>query len=58
MKQKARLIPLHLQEVEEVVGRELEKLSKSGHIEKLEDVDEDCFVSPVVIIVKNDKSVK
>ena len=55
VKQKARPIPLHLQED---VGRELEKLIKSGHLEKVKDVDEDCFVSPAVITVKNDKSVK
>ena len=55
VKQKARPIPLHLQED---VGRELEKLIKTGHLEKVEHVDEDCFVSPVVITVKSDKSVK
>ena len=49
VKQKARPVPLHLQED---VGRELEKLIKSGHLEKIKDVDEDCFVSPVVITVK------
>ena len=31
---------------------------KAGHLEKVNNVDEDCFVSPVVITVKNDKSVK
>ena len=55
MKQKARPIPLHLQED---VERELEKLLKTGHLEKVKHVDEDCFVSPVVITVKNDNSVK
>ena len=55
VKQKARLIPLHLQED---VGRELEKLMKDGHLEKVNNVVEDCFVSPVVLTVKNDKSVK
>ena len=55
VKQKARPIPLHLQED---VGRELEKLVRAGHLEKVNNVDEDCFVSPVVITVKNDKSVK
>ena len=55
VKQKARPIPLHLQED---VGRELEKLIEAGHLEKVNNVDEDCFVSPVVITVKNDKSVK
>ena len=55
MKQKARPILLHLQED---VGKELERLIKTGHLEKVKHVDEDCFVSPVVITVKNDKSVK
>ena len=55
VKQKARPIPLHLQEE---VGRELEKLIKTGHLEKEKHVDEDCFVSPVVITVKSDKSIK
>ena len=53
VKQKARPVPLHLQK-----GRELERLIKSGHLEKINNVDEDCFVSPVVITVKSDKSVK
>ena len=37
VKQNARPIPLHLQED---VGRELEKLIKSGHLENIKDVDE------------------
>ena len=55
IKQKARPVPLHLQED---VERELKKLVRTGHLEKVNDVDEDCFVSPVVITVKSDKSVK
>ena len=55
VKQKARPIPLHLQEE---VGRELKKLIKNGQWGKVKHVDEDCFVSPVVITVKIDKSVK
>ena len=55
VKQKARPIPLHLQED---VGKELERIIKTGHLEKVKHVDKDCFVSPVVITVKNDKSVK
>ena len=55
VKQKARPIPLNLQEK---VGKEPENLMKTGHLEKVKHVDEDCFVSPVVITVKNDKSVK
>ena len=53
--QKGRPIPLHLQEA---VGKGIETLMKSGHLEKVKHVDEDCFVSPVVIAVKSDKSVK
>ena len=55
LKQKARPVPLHLQED---VGGELKKLIKSGHLEEINDVDEDCFVSPLVITVKSDKLVK
>ena len=55
VKQKARPIPLHLQDT---VGKATEKLTKSGHLERVKQVDDDCFVSPVVITVKNDKSVK
>ena len=49
-KQKARPIPLHLKDE---VGKELEKLIKTGLLEKVKHVDEDCFVSQVL---KNDKS--
>ena len=55
LKQKARLIPLHLQED---IGEELEKLIKAGHLEKVNNLDDDCFVSPVVITIKNNKTVK
>ena len=55
VKQKARPVPQHLQED---VGKELEKLIRTGHLEKINDVDENCFVSPVVITIKSDKSVK
>ena len=55
IKQKTRPVTLHLQED---VGRELENLIKCGHLEKINDVDEDCSVSPVVITVKSDKLVK
>ena len=55
VKQNSRPVPLHLQKV---VERELERLIKSGHLEKKNNVDEDCFVSPVVITVKLNKSVK
>ena len=53
--EKARPRALHLQKF---VGKELEKLMKVGHLEKLIEVDKDCFVSTVVITVNNDKSIK
>ena len=38
VKQKARPIPLNLKEA---VGKEIEKLPKSGHLERVKQVDED-----------------
>ena len=55
VKQKTRPMPLDLQEE---VGEELEKLMKTGHVEKVKHVDEDSFVLLVVITVKSDKSIK
>ena len=55
IQQKALSIPYHLQED---VKNELNRLKESGHLERLETIEEDCFVSPVVITVKKDKSVK
>ena len=37
---------------------ELDQLKKSGHLERPETIEEDCFVSPVVNTVKKDKMVK
>ena len=37
---------------------EIERLIKCGHLERLETIDEDCFVSPVVVTVKEDITVK
>ena len=55
IQQKGRPIPIHLQES---VGKEINKLKESGHLEKATGIDENCFVSPAVITVKKDKSVK
>ena len=55
IQQKGRPIPIHLQQS---VEKEIEKLIKQGHIEKANNNDENCFVSPAVITVKKDKSVK
>ena len=49
MKQKTRPVTLHLQEA---VGRKLERFLKTGHLESTNDVDEDSFVSSVLITVK------
>ena len=54
VEQKPTPNPLHLQED---VAIELEKLTKAGYLEKLNNVDEDCFISPVVLTVKNSISV-
>ena len=55
IQQKGRPIPIHLQQS---VEEEVEKLVKQGHIEKANNIDENCFVSPAVITVKKDKYVK
>ena len=52
---KARPIPYHLQKD---VKNELDRLIKSGHLERLETIEGDCFVSPVVITVKKEKTLK
>ena len=53
IKQKARPIPYHLHNFG---GKEIYKLINSGHLKKIQKVDEDCCVSPVIITVKGDKS--
>ena len=53
--QKGRPIQIHLQQS---VEKEIEKLIKQGHIEKANNIDENCFVSPAVFTVKKDKSIK
>ena len=55
IQQKGRPIPIHLQPA---VGKEIDKLTKNGHIEKATNIDENFFVSPAVITVKKDKTVK
>ena len=55
IQQKGRRVPLHLLEK---VERKLDKLIQDKQISKLEKCPDDLFVSPVVITVKKDKSVK
>ena len=50
IQQKGRPIPTHLQPA---VGKEIEKVKKNGHIEQATNINENCFVSPAVITVKN-----
>ena len=53
--QKGRRIPIQLQNQ---VDKEIEKLLKEGHIEKVDKIQDDVFIQPTVITVKKDKSVK
>ncbi len=53
--QKGRRIPLAIQPQ---VEQEINRLLKEGHIEKLNSCTDDQFISPIVITVKRDKSVK
>ena len=55
IQQKGRPVPIHFQKT---VKKELEKLIESGHLEKADNTTENCFVSPAVITMKKDKSVK
>ena len=55
IKQKTRLIPYQLQWY---VEKELYNLLQCGHLEKVQNVDEDCSVSPAIKTVKKDKSVE
>ena len=53
--QKGRRVPINLLDK---VSNELKKLSQQGHIEKLQECSDKNFISPIVITVKKDKSVK
>ena len=53
--QKCRRVPINLLDK---VSDELKKLTEQGHIEKLQECSDKNFISPIVITVKKDKSVK
>ena len=53
--QKGRKVPIHLQSKVKI---ELEKLLNEGHIEKVNNCSDQFFISPIVITVKKDKSIK
>ena len=53
--QKGRPVPIHFRKK---VREELEKLIDKGHLEKANKTTENGFISPAVITIKKDKSVK
>ena len=53
--QKGRRVPIQLQNQ---VNKEIDKLLKEGHIEKVDKIQDDVFIQPTVITVEKDKSVK
>ena len=53
--QKGRRVPIQLQES---VKKEINRLLQEGHIVKVQDIKEDVFLQPTVIMVKKDRSVK
>ena len=53
--QKGSKVPIHLQPKVKI---ELEKLLNEGHIEKLANCSDQFFISPIVITVKKDQSIK
>ena len=55
IQQKGRPVPFHFQNI---VRSELERLIEKGHLEKADKTTENCFISPAVITIKKDKSVK
>ena len=53
--QKGRRIPIQLQKA---VDKEIGRLLKEGHIEKINEIKDDVFIQSTVITVKKDRSVK
>ena len=55
IQQKGRPVPIHFQKF---IREELEKLIEKGHLKKADKTTENCFISPTVITIRKDKSVK
>ena len=55
IQQKGRPVPIHFQKI---VKNELGKVVEKEHLEKAEQTTEKSFVSPAVITIRKDKSVK
>ena len=53
--QKARIIPIQLQEKED---QEIKNLLERGNNEKINNIKDDVFIQHVVITVKKNRSVK
>ena len=53
--QKGRRVPINLQER---VNNEIKNLLEEGHIEKLNNCSDQYFISPIVITVKRDQTIK
>ena len=53
--QNGRRVPLQLQKA---VEQEIDKLLADGHIQRVERINDEIFIQPVVITVKRDKSSK
>ena len=53
--QKGRRVPINLKER---VNSEINKLLEEGHIEKLNNCSDQYFISPIVITVKRDQTIK
>ena len=53
--QKGRRVPINLQER---VNNEIKKLLEEGHIEKLNNCSDQYFISPIVITVKREQTIK
>ena len=53
--QKGRKVPIHIQPKVKI---ELEKLLNEGHIENLSNCSDQFFISPIVITVKKNQSIK
>ena len=55
IQQNRRQVPIHFQNS---VRRELEKLIEKGHLEQADKTTENCFISPAVITIQKNKSLK
>ena len=55
VQEKGRRVPIHILDK---VEKEIKNLVADGHIEKLDNCTNDCFIAPIVITAKKDGSIK